>query len=230
MYKKFIRILCYLLAFIILFSTCVFAAATDNQVSLSVDANIAIVGAYTTVEVKMSVEYLRGNANVIYGTLSIADSRFDVSVSADYPNASAIYNAANGNFSLFTTDTFADAAAADLMTINLTLKPGELLVNGDTVSVILNSIGFQYTVDTIPCTIVNNIATTTFSSGYSTYDLNKDGVVDLHDISFALQYLMVKSSDPEWDDAYICDVHADGLIDIDDLILILANYTVPYYI
>ena len=203
--------------------------SSDNMISITVNPNTSIASANTTLDVKMSVSQLSGGANVISGTLSVTDNRFDVGVLADYPNATAIYNPGNGNFSLFTLGEFIDDAEAALMTIRLSLKQGETLNNGDTVSVILNSVNFQYTVSTIPCVIVNGTATTIFGQQYLPYDLNNDGVVDLNDITFALQYLLVTPSDLEWAIAYACDFNGDNIIGIEDLAVILANYTVPYY-
>jgi len=77
--------------------------------------------------------------------------------------------------------------------------------------------------------ILKDTATTEFVKWYSRYDVNRDGVVDLNDLTFALMYLMLDSTDPDWDVAKIADVNGDGFIDIDDLLLILANYTIPYY-
>ena len=64
---------------------------------------------------------------------------------------------------------------------------------------------------------------------YSPYDLNKDGTIDLNDITWAMQYLLATPADPDWSIAQACDYNSDGLIDMLDLLLILANYTIPYY-
>ena len=77
--------------------------------------------------------------------------------------------------------------------------------------------------------ITNGTVSTEFTKWYSPFDLNKDGVVDLNDITFALQYLPAYAGDSNWDEAKIADVNNDGKVDIGDLSLILANYTVPYY-
>jgi len=77
--------------------------------------------------------------------------------------------------------------------------------------------------------IVQDVVTTQFVPGYSRYDVNRDGVVDLNDITYALMYIMTGVGDPEWEEAMHMDFNGDGIIDIEDLILILANYTVPYY-
>jgi len=64
---------------------------------------------------------------------------------------------------------------------------------------------------------------------YSPYDLNKDGVIDLNDLTYALQFLLANEGDPNWDEAKAADFDGNKKIDIEDLIVILANYTVPYY-
>ena len=77
--------------------------------------------------------------------------------------------------------------------------------------------------------IGNGTVTTEFMKWYSKFDVNKDDVIDLNDITFALQYLLVTEFDAEWAVAYVADVNDDGVISAADLSLILANYTVPYY-
>ena len=71
--------------------------------------------------------------------------------------------------------------------------------------------------------------TTRFLKYYSKYDLNFDGVVDIHDLTYALQFFMAKEGDANWDEAKVADFCEDGLIDINDLLLILNNYTISYY-
>ena len=92
----------------------------------------------------------------------------------------------------------------------------------------LNSIKLSYSGVEIGADIINGSAVTRFMQYYSPYDLNKDGVIDIHDITYALQFLLAVPGDPNWDEA--ADVNGDGVVEIADLILILANYTVPYYV
>ena len=61
------------------------------------------------------------------------------------------------------------------------------------------------------------------------FDLTGDIIVNLNDVTFALQYMLVQVGDPNWDEAKVADVSGDGIVNIDDIVLILANYTVPYY-
>ena len=77
--------------------------------------------------------------------------------------------------------------------------------------------------------IISDSVTTVFEKYYSPYDLNKDGVVDINDLTFALVYLTVREGDPDWDDVKYMDFDDSKEIDIGDLILIFANYTIPYY-
>ena len=71
----------------------------------------------------------------------------------------------------------------------------------------------------------NTIVTTSIDEWFSPYDLNHDGVVDLRDISIAMMYFMAEKGDSNWAQAVIADVNGDDIVDIDDLILIRANFT-----
>jgi 2',3'-cyclic-nucleotide 2'-phosphodiesterase (5'-nucleotidase family) len=70
----------------------------------------------------------------------------------------------------------------------------------------------------------------------SRYDVNRDGVVDLADVAAAAYFYMAKSADSDWNiekefdlvkvaPSY-ADVNGDSKVDIEDLIAILANFTV----
>ena len=114
---------------------------------------------------------------------------------------------------------------ADLLMMTFNVREGEL---GST-DVKLNNIIMSYKNGQVATMIEDGVATTELLQWYSKFDLNKDGVIDLNDLTFALQYLLVTSADPQWEDAKFCDFEPDGIIDINDLILILTNYTIPYY-
>ena len=60
---------------------------------------------------------------------------------------------------------------------------------------------------------------------YSVYDVNRDGKVNLLDISVAQQHYAASSADADWAKAQRSDVNGDGMVAIDDLILILKNIT-----
>jgi hypothetical protein len=124
---------------------------------------------------------------------------------------------------LFTTNTFADAANADLMTITLKLKPGETLNNGETVSTILDSILFRYTVNEVPSVIIKDTATTTiWIGGIVPGDMNNDGFMDSIDLSIALTIYGKEYSDADWysSGAYIADMNGDRVIDMADILTI----------
>jgi len=93
----------------------------------------------------------------------------------------------------------------------------------------LNYLTMSYMGGPVDSIIVAGSVQTNFLKYYSKYDLNFDGVVDLHDLTYAMLYMMVKEGDPDWEKAQVADFHEDGRIDVEDLLLILANYTVPYY-
>ena len=77
--------------------------------------------------------------------------------------------------------------------------------------------------------ILNGEVFTSIEEYRSPYDGNGDGIIDIHDLSYALQYLLVQEGDPNWDDAKRFDFNEDGVISIEDLLIIMANYTTPYY-
>jgi hypothetical protein len=70
---------------------------------------------------------------------------------------------------------------------------------------------------------------------YSIYDVNRDGAVDLADVAAAAYFFLRTSEDDDWTDfvdfegvkvsAARCDVSGDGKVDIEDLILIMCNYS-----
>ena len=90
----------------------------------------------------------------------------------------------------------------------------------------LNSAKLSYEGANVWCAVLDGVVSTEF---VFKFDVNRDGVVDLNDITFALQYLLVNQFDAEWAQAYVADVNGEGVINAADLSLILANYTIPYY-
>jgi len=128
-----------------------------------------------------------------------------------------------GKVTLFNADGI--SGNADLIKLIFGAKPEILGITNVKLSYTLMS----YAGNSIPLSIVKPVATTEFKQFYVKYDVNEDGVVDLNDITFALKYFKLKRGEPGWDEAKICDVDDSGEIDLDDLILILANYTDPYY-
>ena len=77
----------------------------------------------------------------------------------------------------------------------------------------------------VDCLYGDMIVETNIEKWYSVYDLNRDDVVDLRDISVAMMYYMAQAGDANWDTAKVADVNGDGVVDIEDLILIRANFT-----
>jgi len=120
-----------------------------------------------------------------------------------------------------------DGVAGDLDIIDLIFNVPEGVVG--VADVKLNYIRMSFFGDEVFPVVSNDVVTTEFVKWYSPYDLNKDGTVDLNDLTWALQYLMVTKDDPEWAIAYVADFDESGMIDISDLLLIMANYSTPYY-
>ena len=58
---------------------------------------------------------------------------------------------------------------------------------------------------------------------YSTYDVNRDGTVDQLDITRAQRCYSKTAADEGWNP--LADVNSDGKVDIEDLILIMNNYS-----
>jgi hypothetical protein len=171
----------------------------------------------------MSVENLRGGANVISGKLSVADTRFAVSVSAAYPGATAAINPGNGEFTLFPlqpSGAFEDADSADLLNITLTLKDGETLNSGDTVSAILDSVAFTFQDSKPQARIKAETATTTIlkTSGV-VGDISGDGIVGAVDLSYALTLFGKIKADDDWytSSAFVADIDGDGKVDMADI-------------
>jgi len=117
------------------------------------------------------------------------------------------------------------AGKADVLEMVFNVKEGVIGVT----DVKLNYVRLSFDGDEVFPEVVNGLVTTEFVQWYSPYDLNRDGVVDLNDVTWALQYLMMEDGDAGWDAAKAADVTGDGRVDIEDLLLILANYTIPYY-
>jgi len=169
-------------------------------------------------EFELDETYLSGKAYTPYNFSIIGDGNFGTPVYWRQEGSKWI-----GKITLINADGV--SGDADILDIALIVNEGVL---GDT-TVKLNNILFSYAGGFIPSVVVKGEAATTIGKYYLRYDLNKDGVVDLNDITYALQYFMVKPGDPLWDEAEAADLTGDGVVDVNDLLLILANYTIPYY-
>ena len=55
------------------------------------------------------------------------------------------------------------------------------------------------------------------------YDLNDDGVVDQIDLAIALKYFKAVAGDANWDTAKTADFNKDGIVDIEDFIMLANN-------
>ena len=131
-----------------------------------------------------------------------------------------------GKVTLIDLDYTGISGPTDLLKMDFNVSEGKL---GDTV-VKLNYVKVSHGEgDPIVVRILDGEVVTTFEQYYLPWDVNKDGVIDLNDITFALQYLLAAEGDANWEQARAADVNDDKVVDSRDLSLILANYTVPYY-
>ena len=90
----------------------------------------------------------------------------------------------------------------------------------------------------ILCNIFTSQATTSVSEKtkvYSKYDLNKDGRIDILDTTIAVNFYRERYVNPGWAtimfdgaSAKDADVNGSGLVDLADLIEIMANYRASY--
>ncbi len=72
-----------------------------------------------------------------------------------------------------------------------------------------------------------NLVVLAGTANYATnYDINDDGVVDLHDAGIARFYYKSAFGDENWEDAKKCDVNGDEKVNLQDMIDIIMNYTV----
>ena len=115
--------------------------------------------------------------------------------------------------------------AVEILGMTFDVKEGAA---GET-EVKLNYVKLSFEGESVPVNIVNGAVTTYIGKYFSRYDLNKDGVINLNDLTYALKFFMAREGEAGWDMAQAADFNGDGIVDISDLILILANYSIPYY-
>lgn len=60
--------------------------------------------------------------------------------------------------------------------------------------------------------------------GNRNYDLNHDGVVDLLDITYCQMYYRATSESADWEQASACDLDGNGVVNIQDMVLIMRAY------
>ena len=130
-----------------------------------------------------------------------------------------------GKVTLIDTNAAGTDGEFDILNMVFDVKEGAL---GEA-AVRLNYVKMSFASGQVNIIIVDGEALTVFEQYFSPYDMNKDGVVDINDLTFALQYLLAKEGDPNWEAAKAADFDDSGEIGIEDLIMILANYTIPYY-
>ncbi|NLT48021.1 MAG: hypothetical protein GXX92_06350, partial [Clostridiales bacterium] len=70
-----------------------------------------------------------------------------------------------------------------------------------------------------------DLATTMIKQRYSSYDLNKDGKIDILDLGYPQQYFLADKSDLDWNMKKIADVNKDGRVDLFDMMDIFAHFT-----
>jgi len=221
----------------------IFTAALAGQVSIYPDAEVSIAGPAivangpgSTAEYTISVKNMPAVSGIelefeIDGTFlgAKAVTPIGYTIFGDGNFGSDIYWRNEGNiwFGKITLIN-ADGVSGDVDILKLVfdLKTGVL---GDT-AVSISYALLSYAGFSIPADITNGVVNTSLVKYFVPYDLNKDGVVDLNDVTWALQYFMVKDGDPEWDIAKAADFSGNNQIDVDDLLLILANYSNPYYV
>lgn len=62
-------------------------------------------------------------------------------------------------------------------------------------------------------------------SAASRFDLNNDGIVDILDITYCQMFYQSTPNSANWSKASACDLDGNKKIDIEDMIIILQNYT-----
>ena len=71
--------------------------------------------------------------------------------------------------------------------------------------------------------LANNIINLDIGKYFAPLDLNRDGVIDQLDLTVAQLYYMAMDGDGNWPEAKTADINHDGVVDIEDLILVLAG-------
>jgi Ca2+-binding EF-hand superfamily protein len=85
----------------------------------------------------------------------------------------------------------------------------------------MNSKKLGYALLTIALSLVAlNLLSTAYA--FSTYDVNKDGSVDINDIAIVAQAFGSYSGHPRWNST--ADVNGDGIVDMMDIVLIAAHF------
>ena len=85
------------------------------------------------------------------------------------------------------------------------------------ITVKLSDVTFANTGEIITAEIENATVTTHV---VDIYDLNSDNVVDQIDLAIAQGYYQVKEDDTNWTEAQKADLNGDGIVDLEDLVLL----------
>ncbi|MDR2719628.1 MAG: fibronectin type III domain-containing protein [Nitrososphaerota archaeon] len=91
------------------------------------------------------------------------------------------------------------------------------------VDVVLSGYDDANTAIYIDSVITPDLVQTTLEQYFSVFDVNRDGVVDQLDLTAAQLFFMTQEGDDTWSAAKFADVNNDGIVDIEDLIIILNN-------
>ena len=217
------------------FSNSVLSAPSDDTYEVRLPGDPAV-----TATGPASVEY--GKDSTATYTLSMADMpdvnavSFTVKIEKAFFYRSGTWNNVLGGFSLLSSSAWRDdgtflefdvvlynadkASTADLYELTLYLsnkQEANTAIEFTNVKLAIAG-GGGY----VPGDFDVSVATE-FLKRYSKFDVNRDGVIDLLDISAALDAFKSEPGDANWNP--LCDVNGDGTIDTLDLALIRANFT-----
>jgi hypothetical protein len=207
----------------------------DIDPGVYVKGPAAVMQSDSTAAYTFSTKNLPSNAGAISLTFSVADEFFTEKESY----------ALNGWEIIEDSGWVANSLNWD-RTVTLAKAGGTTLGNFDFFKTVLNckKATGKTTVEVVAASVatpgnVVPVGITSFETefiAFSRYDVNRSGEVDLADVAAAAYFYLARSSDSDWakfvqfDSLFIspeqCDVNGDNIVDIEDLILILANYTV----
>ena len=144
----------------------------------------------------------------------------------------------HGTIVLMYPNFISDPGPMDLVQISGTAlgKPGDVTVTladiDPTGSLNGKSAHLPVTITTATASVA---VTTDKAPVYSIYDLNHDGKIDILDVTIAVSFYQDRSSDADWTTPQLsgaapkdADVTGDNLVDLGDLVEIMANYVSSY--
>jgi beta-glucosidase len=144
------------------------------------------------------------------------------------------YNAATGEFkasiSKLQQGAFFDIETpTELFTIKFTAKAG--VADNDQIRGEIKSVIYYAMQDDGINTILNGVAidpdnVLTQVSGKTRFDINKDGKINMQDISAVIyNYFLMKEGGENWNNAKSFDANYDGIVDMTDLLIICSYFT-----